>query len=149
MVRVGQIGFALGALGIVLTFMGLFPGVTGLDPTAGIGALQLVTILAGFTLLIFGALIYAKYSFYPDDPATFAQSIAIRLALTGLLFAGMTAMADVLGFGSNPRAEGSDIFFGPWQAMGLIGGFLIAAFGVLIYALTGPTDDPGEDKKRE
>jgi hypothetical protein len=141
MVRVGQIGFALAALGIVLATMGLFPGITGLEPTAGLGAVQLITILVGFSLLILGALLYVKYTFYPNDPASFAQQIAIRLGLTGLLFATMTAMADVLGFGSNPVTEDSDIFFGPWQAVGLIGGFLIAAFGVLIYALTGPVDD--------
>ena len=34
MPRVAQFGIALGALGAVLTFMGLFPGVTGLKPAA-------------------------------------------------------------------------------------------------------------------
>jgi hypothetical protein len=141
MVRIGQIGIALGALGIVLTVMGLFPGVTGVTPTPGIGAIQLVIVLSGFSLLIMGAFIYAKYTFYPHSPANLAQQIAIRLSMTALLFAGMAAMADVLGFGSNVRTEESDIFFGPWQAGGLIGGFLIAALGVLLYAVTGPADN--------
>ena len=148
MVRIGQIGIALGTLGIVLAFMGLFPGVTGLAPTAGIGVIQLITLLAGFTLLILGALIYAKFTFYPTAPANFAQQIALRLSLTGLLFAALSASADIVGFGANPRTETSDIFFGPWQAAGLIGSFMVAALGVLLYALTGPEElprPPGSD----
>lgn len=140
MVRVGQIGIALGALGMVLAVMGLFPGVTGLPPTPGIGAIQLVTMLIGFSLLITGAFIYAKYTFYPQIRSNLSQQIALRLSMTGLLFAAMAAMADILGFGSNVREPGSDIFFGPWQAVGLIGGFLVAAVGVLLYAVTGPVD---------
>ena len=141
MMRVGQIGIALGVLGSVLTFMGLFPGVTGLEPTAGIGVVQLATVLAGLGLLILGALIYVKYNFYAYCPSNLAQQISWRLALTGILFAALTSMADILGFGSNPRVLGeSDIFFGPWQAAGLIGGFLVAATSVLLFAVTGPDE---------
>jgi hypothetical protein len=145
MVRVGQIGIALGVLGIVLAFMGLFPGMTGLQPTPGIGAIQLVTMLVGFSLLIAGAFIYVKYTFYTHDRSTLSQQIALRLSMTGLLFAGMAALADILGFGSNVRNATEDIFFGSWQAGGLIGGFLVASLGVLIYAITGPS----EAEKRE
>jgi hypothetical protein len=138
--RVAQIGIALGALGAVLAFMGLFPGVTGLPPTAGIGIVQLALVLAGFTLLIAGAYIYVKYIFYPRKSATLSQQIGLRLSMSGLLFAGFAAMADILGFGSNLRTATGDIYFGPWQAAGLVGGFLIAAVGVLLYAVSGPPD---------
>lgn len=142
MVRVGQIGIALGALGIVLTTMGLFPGVTGVQPTPGIGVIQLVMILTGFTLLITGAYIYARFTFYADTHTTLVQQIAVRVSLTALLFASMGAMADVLGFGSNVRdlETGDDIFFGAWQAVGLIGGFVVASLGVLVYAVAGPIE---------
>ena len=145
MVRVGQIGIALGVLGVVLAFMGLFPGMTGLPPTPGIGAIQLVTMLVGFSLLITGAFIYVKYTFYTHNRSNLGQQISLRLSMTGLLFAGMSALADILGFGSNVRNATEDIFFGSWQAGGLIGGFLVASLGVLIYALTGPI----EAEKRE
>jgi uncharacterized membrane protein len=145
MQRVAQFGIALGALGIVLTIMGLFPGVTGIEPASGIGIVQIFTILTGFTLLILGALIYVKFTFYPSQPATLAQQIGVRLALTGLLFAAMAGLADVLGFGSHPRDINSEPLFGYLQAFGLIGSFLMASLGVLIYALTGNPDD--EDKQ--
>lgn len=146
MARLAQVGIALGVLGVVLTLMGLFPGVTGVEPTPGIGLVQVIMILTGLSLLIAGAFIYVKYTFYTYTPANLAQQIAIRLSMTGLLFSAMSSMADILGFGSNIRTETSDILFGPWQALGLIGGFLIASLGVLIYALVGP--DTQEDQNQ-
>lgn len=140
MARFAQIGIALGALGTVLTFMGLFPGVTGLPPARGIGIVQIVTILTGFVLLIMGALIYVKFTFYPNKPGNLTQQIGIRLAFTGLLFAAMTGLADVLGFGSHLRSNNSEPLFGGLQALGIIGSFAIAAIGVLIYAVSGRLD---------
>lgn len=142
MVRVAQVGIALGALGGVLTFMCLFPGVTGINPAAGIGTVQIFGILIGFSLLIFGALIYVKYTFYPTQPSTLGQQIGIRLALTGLVFAAMSGLADALGFGSHLRVENSDTYFGTWQAAGVVGSFMLSSIGVLIYALLG---EPEED----
>lgn len=141
MPRIAQFGIALGALGTVLTFMGLFPGVTGLSPAKGIGIVQIFTVLFGFTLLILGALIYVKFTFYFGHPANLAQQIGIRLALTGLVFAVMSGTADIVGFGSHGSNTASPPLFGMLQAVGIIGSFIIAALGVLIYAVTGKFDD--------
>ncbi len=140
--RIAQVGIALGVLGVVLTFMGLFPGVTGLDPAAGIGLVQIFIILVGFSLLIIGALIYVKYTFYVGVTVTLAQQIGVRLALTGLILAGMVGLADTLGFGSHPQIDGQETFFGSIQAAGVVGGFVIASIGVLIFAVAGNFDDP-------
>ncbi|MCA0458650.1 MAG: hypothetical protein LCI00_32135 [Chloroflexi bacterium] len=141
MPRIAQFGIALGALGTVLTFMGLFPGVTGLNPARGIGIVQIFTVLVGFTLLIGGALVYAKFTFYFGKPANLAQQIGIRLALTGLLFAAMSGTADVVGFGSHISSTNTEPLFGFLQAVGIIGSFILAAIGVLIYAVSGNLDD--------
>jgi hypothetical protein len=146
MQRVAQFGIAFGALGTVLTFMGLFPGVTGLEPARGIGTVQIVTILSGFTLLIIGALIYVKFTFYIGQTANLPQQIGVRLALTGILFAVMTGMADVVGFGSHVDTRAGPLF-GALQAFGIIGSFAIASIGVLMYAVAGSFDaDGGSDK---
>jgi hypothetical protein len=137
MPRVAQFGIALGALGAMLTFMGLFPGVTGVKPSAGVGIMQIFSILVGFMLLIMGALIYVKFTFYTAKPANLAQQIGIRLALTGLLFAAMAGLSDVLGFGSHAIDSASGTLFGVLQAFGIIASFLVASIGVLIYAVTG------------
>jgi hypothetical protein len=145
MTGIAQFGIALSALGAVLAFMGLFPGVTGIEPGRGVGIVQYMTIFIGFSLLDLGALIYAKYTFYSERSATFAQQIGIRLTLTGLLLGGMAGLADFLGFGSHMRTEFTDIVFGPLQAIAAVGGLVVAALGVLLYATTGEPPVEGGD----
>ncbi len=144
MERVGQIGIAIGTLGAILLLMGLFPGVTGLDPTPGIGVIQLVVVLSGFTLFIMGALIYVKYTFYAYDEANLTQLIGTRLAMTGVLLAGLFSLADAFGFGSHGVEFSIENFLGPLQIIGIVTSYAIACIGVLVYALGGQSlhDDP-------
>lgn len=142
MIGIAQFGIVLGAFGAVLALMGLFPGVTGIQLAFGVGIIQFVSILLGFALLDFGALIYIKFTLYVGRTANLGQQIGVRLTLTGLVLAGLTGMADFLGFGSHLRGGGSDIFFGQLQALGLLGSLLISALGVMVYAVIGTP--PGE-----
>jgi len=147
MERFAQVGIAIGALGVVIALMGLFPGITGVDPTIGIGIVQVLMVLVGYALLIFGAIIYVKFTFYLGVPSTLWQQIGTRLALTGLLFASLAGLADILGFGSHIRIEGNDIFLGELQAFGILASFAISSVGVLLYAVAGVpvANDPIED----
>ncbi|MDL1899899.1 hypothetical protein FBR02_03925 [Anaerolineae bacterium CFX9] len=142
-----QIGIALGALGVVLSFMGFFPTVTGIEPGLGIGLVQFIVIYTGFILLTLGALIYVKFTLYEGRPSNLGQQVGVRLSMTGLLFTAIAGMADFLGFGSHALPE-IPTFFGALQGLGVLGGFLIAALGVMIYAIAGspPEDDPPPDK---
>lgn len=149
--RFGQVGIALGALGIMIALMGLFPNLTGVEDTPGIGVVQVFMLLLGYSMLIFGALIYIKFNFYLGVPSTLAQQIGIRIAWTGLLFAALSGLSDILGFGSHLRTINSDIFFGLWQAFGLLASLALSSFGVLLYVLMGhprspdePPDSPGD-----
>ncbi|MEO8392457.1 MAG: hypothetical protein ABI700_05635 [Chloroflexota bacterium] len=137
MIGIAQFGIAIAALGIVVTLMGLFPGVTGIQPAAGVGVIQFVLILLGFMLLDFGALIYVKFTFYVGRVSNLAQQVGVRLTLTGLVLAGLTGMADFLGFGSHARTATTDVYFGQLQALGLLGSLLLSALGVMIYAVSG------------
>lgn len=141
MPRVAQFGIALGTLGVMLTLMGLFPGITGIEPTVGIGLVQIFVIVFGLSMLIIGGLIYVKFAFYAYQDSNLAQQIAIRIALTGIVFMGLTGLADVFGFGSNPRTQDSDIVIGALQTVGLIGSFALGSLGVLLYALLGTEQD--------
>lgn len=140
-----QVGIAIGALGAVLALMGMFPGVTGLDATPGIGVLQIVLIISGFTLVISGALLYVQGTFYPGIRHNLAQQIAVRLSATGLLFSAIAGLGDLLGFGSHPPGVTDGPFLGYWQAIGLIGGFMVASLGVVLFALLGPPPEEGND----
>ncbi len=135
--RFAQVGIALGALGVMLCLMGLFPGVTGAEPTAGIGLVQVIMVLVGYSLLIMGALVYLKYTFYLDVPSTLVQQIGTRLALTGILFAALSGLADLFGFGTHIRDDVVDIFFGRLQMVGILASFGMSSLGVLIYVLAG------------
>lgn len=145
--RFAQVGIALGALGIMICFMGLFPGVTGAEPTVGIGIVQVMMLLFGYALLIFGALIYTKFTFYLGVSSTLLQQIGIRLALTGILFAALAGLADILGFGSHIRDDVTDIYFGQWQMVGILASFALSSAGVLLYVIAGldiATNAPAE-----
>jgi amino acid transporter len=139
-----QVGIAISTLGIVLALIGMFPGVTGLDATAGIGVLQIVVILTGFTLLIGGALLYVQSTYYPGVRHNLAQQIAVRLSASGLLFATIAGLGDLLGFGSHPPGPNGGPFLGYLQAAGLIGGFVVASAGVILFALLGPEEKPDD-----
>lgn len=141
MARIAQLGIAIGALGAVIALMGLFPGVTGLTPTPNIGIIQLIVILMGFSLLLLGALVYVKFTFYGNTPSNLAQQIGTRLALTGLVFAALSGLADVLGFGTHTRVSAADVYIGPLQSIGIIGSFIVSAVGILLYAVAGNPEE--------
>ncbi len=132
---ISQLGISMGALGIVLALMGLFPEVMGIPTGAGFGVVQFVAVMIGFGLLIIGALVYVKYTFYAHTTSNLAQQIGVRLALTGLLVSGISGLADFVGFGSHVRTATQDVILGPIQAIGIIGGFLVSSLGVMLYAL--------------
>jgi hypothetical protein len=137
MSRFGQVGIALGALGVMIALMGLFPGMTGIDQTPGIGVVQVIMLLVGYAMLIIGATIYVKFTFYYGIESNLGQQIGIRLSLTGLLFAAISGLSDILGFGSHIRTDTSDIFFGWLQGIGIIACLTISSIGVLIYTVAG------------
>ena len=140
-IRYAQISLLIGTLGLVLTTIGLFPTITGAAVQSGIGLLQIMVMLVGLTLLILGALIFVKISFYPFVTTNLAQDIAIRLSLTGLLMTAATGLSDVLGYGSHSPGDESNLpYVGTWQAAGMVIGFMIASLGVLVFALMGPSD---------
>ncbi len=144
--RIAQIAILVGTLGLVLTLIGLFPSITGVEPKSGVGVLQILVILLGLTLLIMGAFVFVEIVFYPDVPTNLAQDIAMRLSFTGLLMTAAIGLADVLGFGSHSPGDQENLpYLGPWQVMGMTIGFLVASIGVLVYAMMGPSPPEGDD----
>jgi hypothetical protein len=141
--RLGQLAILIGTLGLMLALIGLFPSVTGVEPKSGIGLLQILVALLGLSLLIGGALLFAKITFYPYVGTNLAQQIAVRLSLTGLLITAAAGLADLLGFGSHPPNVSEDVIpvLGPWQASGMVVGFLVASVGVVVFTWMGPSGD--------
>ncbi|MBW4437026.1 MAG: hypothetical protein KME04_07815 [Pleurocapsa minor GSE-CHR-MK-17-07R] len=136
-----QIGIALGALGVVISFMGLFPGITGISTGTGIGSVQFASVLMGFALLSLGGFVYAKFTLYAGRASTFVQQIGIRLMLTGIVLAAMTGFADVLGFGSHTPTPDSPAYFGTVQAVLVLIFLIMALLGIFVYAISGTPPD--------
>ncbi|MCC7208634.1 MAG: hypothetical protein IT323_15105 [Anaerolineae bacterium] len=142
--KLTQAGVITAILGAVVAFIGLFPGVVGLEVLPGIGLLQIIIVLIGFSLLFFGAYVFAQNVYYPGVRHNLAQQIGARLSMTGLVIAVASGLADILGFGSHPPIPPVQRpFLGSWQTAGLIGGFVVASFGLILFVLLGP-DDGGE-----
>ena len=135
--RFGQVGIAMSTLGIMVALMGLFPGLTGVEETPGIGLVQVIMLLVGYAMLLLGGVLYVKVTFYIGVRSNLAQQLGLRLMLTGLLFAAIAGLADILGFGSHLRTTTTDIFFGGWQAVGTLAMFALSSFGVLLYTVAG------------
>ncbi len=140
--KLSQAGIIIAILGGVITFIGLFPGVTGITPSDGMGILRILALLTGFSILIGGAYLFVQNAYYPGIKHNLAQQIGIRLSMTGLVIATAAGLADILGFGSHPPISGVQRpFMGPYQIIGLVGGFLIASLGVVIFVLMGHGHD--------
>lgn len=144
MEKFGQISITIGTLGIVISLIGLFPGIIGLEAAEGIGVLQVLVIVLGFSILFTAAYLFVKQGFFAGQPATLAQDIGIRLTMTGLLIAAAAGLADVLGFGTHVSPEYDRPLLGHLQALGFIGGILLASAGVILYTVLGPHADSGE-----
>lgn len=137
MARIAQFGIALGALGLLILVMGIFPGIIGRTPTPNVGLVQLMALLIGWSLITFGALVYAKFTYFYRQVGTLTQQIGSRLALTGIVFAAICGLADVLGFGSNAGVLAGDVVVGQFQIAGIIGSFMLSSLGVLLYVIGG------------
>lgn len=137
MIRIAQFGILLAALGFIISLMGLFPGIILLNATPGFGAVQILILLVGLTVVILGVLIFVRFMFYANQPLTLVQQIGVRIIFTGLTFTALTALADYLGFGSNVTAQGEDVLIGPLQLAGMLLSFGIASLGVVVFALAG------------
>ena len=96
-----------------------------------------LTLLRLVVLIAFGALIYAKFTYFPHSMSNLTQQIGSRLALTGIVFSVICGLADVLGFGSHAGVLAGDVVIGQFQIAGIIGSFVLSSIGVLIYVLGG------------
>jgi hypothetical protein len=134
MSRLAQLGVFSLVLGGVVLFLGVFPSAVDADSVAGIGLLQIVTMLVGLVLIVLGAYVVVYALFHRGTPSTLTRDIGIRLGLTGMVIAAAATLADTMGFGSHTSADGP--LFGWLQALGMLFGFGIAALGVLMYGFT-------------
>lgn len=124
-------------LGLFLSFIGLFIFVLGakpswfnLDRSIAIGFIQMGVFSFGLLLICLGGTLSLD-SLWQSENRSIIADLGLRLSWTGLIVSMISAMADLIGVGTRPYPE-FQIFFGYWQARGVLIGELIILVGFLM-----------------
>ncbi len=105
----------------------------GLDLTPGFGIVQMLQLLIGLTLLTLAGFLHMYSLRSPDTPRSLQAYIGIRLAATGLVFAFVSGLADLMGIGTHVEPAFERPFVGPLQLGGLIVGIISITLGMILY----------------
>lgn len=124
-----RIGLSLLIIGLIVFVLGADPGIFRLDRSPITGLLQIAVFLLGLAGICMGGYITLN-SLWNGSQKTIAADIGFRLVATGYVISFASGMADVFGFGSHPFPNIP--YFGPWQAVGVMIGEAIIAFGFLL-----------------
>lgn len=120
-------------IGNVLTVVSLAAEILGLDLTPGFGVVQMLQLLVGLTLLTLAGFIHIYTLRGPNTPRSLQADIGIRLAATGLVFAYIAGLADLLGIGTHVDPEFARPYVGPLQLGGLVLGIISITAGMILY----------------
>lgn len=120
-------------IGNVLVILSLAAEILGLDLTPGFGIVQMLQLLIGLTLLTLAGFLHMYSLRSPDTPRSLQADIGIRLAATGLVFAFVAGLADLMEIGTHVEPAFERPFVGPLQLGGLIVGIISITLGMILY----------------
>ena len=137
------IGMLVVILGLLVFILGIAPGVFGLDRSQVTGFVQISVFLVGLAMICLGG--YAALNALWDGrDKTISADIGYRLIATGYVFAVVSGMADVFGFGSQPSPFVP--YFGAYQASGVIFGQIMIIGGFLLMIPRSIEKKPSDDE---
>jgi len=123
----------LGVLGVVLIVLAIEADTMRLDLTPGFGMVQMVAMLTGLTCLTLAAFLFLHSMRPKDAPRSLQADIGTRLGATGLVFAYVTGMSDLIGIGTHVNPSFERPFVGPLQLGGMALGLLMIIAGLILY----------------
>jgi hypothetical protein len=123
----------LALLGFFLSLISLGAEILGLDLTPGFGIVQMFQLLTGLTLLTIAGYLRVHTLRSPDAPRSLQADVGLRLGATGLVFAYVSGLSDLIGIGTHVDPNFERPFVGPLQLGGLLIGVLIITAGLLLY----------------
>jgi hypothetical protein len=124
-----QFGLAVVILGLAIFTLGVDPALFRMDRSPVVGFVQIAVFLVGLAMICIGGYV-ALNTLWNGKEKTIAADIGYRMVATGYVFAVVSGMADVFGFGSQPFP--AIPFFGPWQASGVMFGQVMIIIGFLL-----------------
>jgi hypothetical protein len=124
---------ALLLIGVILSILSLAADFLGLDLTPGFGLVQMLQLLVGLTSLTTGAFLFVYSRRRRNAPRSLQADIGVRLAATGLVFAYVSGMSDVIGIGTHVTPNFERPFVGPLQLGGIALGIISILVGLFLY----------------
>lgn len=101
--------------------------------TPGFGVIQMLQLLLGITFLTIALFWQIKMSRQEDAPRSLQADVGVRFAATGLVFAYVAGLADLLQIGTHGSGAGERPFVGEWQLAGIILGLVSIGVGAWLY----------------
>ncbi|GAB4154874.1 MAG: hypothetical protein Fur0021_21770 [Candidatus Promineifilaceae bacterium] len=127
------IPFIMFVIGTALSLISLGAELLGLDLTPGFGIVQMAELLLGLTLLTSAAFIHIRFTRRRNAPRSLQADIGVRLAATGLVFAYVSGLSDLLQIGTHLEPAFERPYVGPLQLGGIALGILSIVAGILLY----------------
>lgn len=122
-----NVTLGLFGIGLILIMLSLGAEFIGLDITPGFGMVQMFQLLVGLTALTLSLFMYIK-SLRHDTPRSLQADIGVRLAATGLVFAYVSGLSDLISIGTHVEPQFERPFVGPLQ----LGGLALAVFVIIV-----------------
>lgn len=128
-----RVVISLYVVGILLIAAALSAEALGLDKTPGFGMIQMVIFLFGLSTTTLAIFTHIKHNQRGEVARSLQADIGVRLAATGLVFAFVAGLSDLIGIGTHINPKFERPFVGPLQLGGLGLGIVSIVAGVLLY----------------
>ena len=122
-----NVTLSLFGIGLIFSTLSLGAEFFGLDITPGFGMVQMFQLLLGITALT-AALFLHINALRQETSRSLQADIGVRLAATGLVFAYVTGLSDLIQIGTHVEPQFERPFVGPLQ----LGGLALAVLGIII-----------------
>lgn len=127
-----NVTLSLFGIGIILITLSLGAEFIGLDLTPGFGMVQMFQLLVGITALTLALFLHIN-ALRQEMSRSLQADIGVRLAATGLVFAYVTGLSDLLSIGTHVQPQFERPFVGPLQLGGLALAVLVIVVGLALY----------------
>jgi hypothetical protein len=127
-----KITLGLFGIGLVLITLSIGADFFGLDLTPGFGMVQMFQLLVGLTALTLSLFLHIN-ALRQETPRSLQADIGVRLAATGLVFAYVTGLSDLIRIGTHVQPQFERPFVGPLQLGGLALAVLVIVIGLALY----------------
>jgi hypothetical protein len=121
-------GLTITLIGFAIFLVGSRPSIFGIDRSPVIGFVQISVFLVGLAILCIGGYV-SLMALWKNRARTITVDFGLRFVATGYVVSVFSGMADIFGFGSHPLPT---VYFGPWQAGGVIFGEALIGIGLLM-----------------